>query len=149
LATKLYREFKTIDESSPLVIEGLALEILGYGSKQPERSPNCPPFWLKRSRQFLHANFTGSVTLRDVAASAEVHPVHLARVFRQYYNCTVGEYVRRLRIEFASRELAQSERPLVDVAAAAGFSSQSHFSTVFKRYTNFTPAAYRATFRGR
>ena len=150
LAMKLYREFKAIDEPSLLVIEGLTLEILGEGSRGTlDPSKRHPPRWLEQSREMLHAEFATNLTLTTIAACADVHPVHLARAFRQHYRCTIGEYVRQLRIEFASRELSQSDTPLVEVAAAAGFCSQSHFSTVFKRYTSFTPAQYRAISRAR
>ncbi|MBA3784476.1 MAG: helix-turn-helix domain-containing protein, partial [Acidobacteria bacterium] len=52
--------------------------------------------------------------------------------------------VRRLRVENACREMIKSETSLVEIALAAGFSSQSHFSSVFKRMTGMTPAMYRA-----
>jgi AraC family transcriptional regulator len=150
LATKLYREFKTIDDTSALVIEGLTLEILGEGSRQSlNSSQRQPPRWLAQAREMLHADFPKNPSLRLIASFVGVHPVHLARGFRQHYRCTVGEYVRQLRIEFASRELSRSDTPLVEIAAAAGFCSQSHFSTLFKRYTSFTPAEYRAISRPR
>jgi len=146
LATKLYHEFKTIDDPSALLIEGLTLEILGEGSKQSTNSSRRqPPQWLAQAREMLHADFSTNPSLTLIASFVGVHPVHLARAFRQHYRCTIGEYVRQLRIQFASRELSRSDTPLVEIAAAAGFCSQSHFSTVFKRYTSFTPAEYRAS----
>ncbi|HYR28431.1 MAG TPA: helix-turn-helix transcriptional regulator, partial [Thermoanaerobaculia bacterium] len=66
-------------------------------------------------------------------------------VFRRHFRCTVGDYVRERRIEYASRELARSATPLALIALDAGFASQAHFSTTFKRMTGFTPAAYRRT----
>lgn len=148
LTIKLYREFREMDEPFPLVIEGLALEILGEASKQSVQFSGCrPPQWLKQAREILHAHFSTNLTLTNIAASVGVHPVHLARAFRQHYRCTVGEYVRQLRIDFACRELSMSDTSLVDIASASGFCSQSHFSTLFKRYTGLSPAEYRSTYR--
>jgi AraC family transcriptional regulator len=145
LAMKLYREFGAIDETSALVVEGLALEILGEASRRSLKSSNRrPPRWLGQVREILHANFSTNLTLATIAASVGVHPVHLARAFRQRFRLTVGEYVRQLRIEFACRELCQTEKPLVDIGSEAGFCSQSHFSTVFKRHTGLSPGEYRA-----
>jgi len=76
-----------------------------------------------------------------------MQPPSLARAFRRRYGCTVGEYVRRLRIEFACRELAGSEKPLASIAQNAGFFDQSHFSKTFKLLTGQSPAAYRKLLR--
>jgi AraC family transcriptional regulator len=92
-------------------------------------------------------HFSESLTLAGVAASVGVHPVHLARVFRQHYRCTIGEYVRQVRIEFASRELSVSDAPLAEIAFTSGFSDQSHFSKTFKRLTGQTPAQFRKASR--
>ena len=75
-----------------------------------------------------------------------MHPVHLAREFRRFQRCTIGEYIRQLRIERACRQLHASDEPLATIASAVGFSDQSHFSRTFKRLIGMTPAGYRATF---
>lgn len=147
LATRAYKESCRMDEVSPLVIESLAVEIMAEISRSGKRPDRKPPLWLAQAREFLHANFSENLSLSDVADAGGVHPVHLARVFRKFYCCTTGEYVRRLRVEFASRELSASDTPLAAIGSAAGFSDQSHFSRTFKRHTGLTPAEFRAEFR--
>jgi AraC family transcriptional regulator len=73
-----------------------------------------------------------------------VHPMHPATAFRRYYGCTVGEYTRRRRIEFASQRIVTSDATLVELAMAAGSSDQAHFSRVFRRVTGMNPSAYRS-----
>jgi AraC family transcriptional regulator len=70
-------------------------------------------------------------------------------VFAQHYGCTVGNYVRGLRMEWACRALSASNLPLSQVALATGYPDQSHFSTAFKRHIGVSPAEYRKTFRQR
>ena len=148
LAMQLYREFQQIDDVSPLAIEGLALAIAAAMSRRTlPAAARIPPPWLERAREILHAGFTAPPTLAELADIVGVHPVYLASAFHKHYGRTIGDYVRRLRIEFACRELASSAAPLAAVALAAGFSSQAHFSTTFKRLTDLTPAEYRRTFR--
>ena len=72
-----------------------------------------------------------------------VHPVHLARAFRQTYDTTFAGYIRELRVEYARNELATSAMPLSVIAAAAGFCDQSHFCRSFRRATGLSPAEYR------
>ena len=148
LSIRAYNESHCMDEVSPLVIESLAVEIMAEVSRNAVKdSERKPPRWIERAREMLHADFSGNPTLACVAEAIGVHPVHLARVFRQFYCCTTGEYVRRLRIEFASRELSASDTPLAAISSAAGFSDQSHFSRTFRRYTGLTPAEFRKGFR--
>jgi AraC family transcriptional regulator len=148
LALRLYHEFREMDAVAPLMIESLALEIIAAASRHHTvRSEQKPPRWLEQARELIHATFAGQVTLAAVAAEVGVHPVHLAAGFRKHYRCTVGEYVRRLRIEAACREVSRAQTPLSEIASATGFYDQSHFTNVFKRHTGMTPAQYRAAFR--
>lgn len=148
LATKLYTEFREDDDASTLSIEGLALEMIAETSRRLNpRQARKVPRWVRQARDLLHDRFSERLTLSLIAAPLGVHPVHLATVFRQHYRCTVGEYIRRLRIEFACREIAATDAPLAQVALAAGFAHQSQFSRTFKSLTGLTPAQYRSTFR--
>jgi len=148
LGERIYQEFQRMDSFSMLAIEGLILELLAEASRARvgANEKNCPR-WLRESKDFLHANFTESFTLEEIARVADVHPVHLSRVFREKFGCTIGEYVRRLRVEFASRQIVSGEASLGEIAHAAGFSDQSHFNKTFKTAFGLTPAEYRKTFR--
>ena len=149
LGLRLYKEFLRMDPVSPLVIEGLSVEIMAEISRNAQRDERKPPRWLERTREFLHENFAESLSLAEVAEIAEVHPVHLVRVFRSFHRCTIGEYVRTLRVEFASRELSKSDVPLATIASNAGFSDQSHLSRTFRQHTGLSPSEFRAAFRRR
>ena len=149
LASRVYVEFRRMDEVSALAIEGLTLEIMAEAARQCLPADNAEARWLKQARELLHEKFKEPLTLTDVACEVDIHPVHLARVFRQHYHQTVGEYVRQLRLEFSRRELSATDKPLSEIALSAGFSSQSHFSTVFKRHVGLTPAQYRRISRPR
>ena len=150
LAMKIYREFRQSDDASSLIIEGLMLEILGEASRQSIKcSEGEPPRWLLQTLEILRDSFTENLSLAEIARNVGVHRTHLAREFRRHYRCTIGEYVRRLRIESACHKLSASDIPLAEVAQAAGFFDQSHFGRTFKRFTGMPPALYRKTFRSR
>jgi AraC family transcriptional regulator len=150
LAMKLYREFRLLDEVSPLAVEGLTLEIAAEASRRsrPVYGTKIPPR-IQRAKDFLHAYFNTSITLNQIAESVEAHPVYLAREFHKHYHCTVGEYVRRLRVESACQRLSDSDESLSSIALNVGFSDQSHFSRTFKRLTGMTPTRYRKARRPR
>jgi AraC family transcriptional regulator len=142
LAVRILDEFNCFDASSPLIIEGLTLELLGVCDRQV-RCETAPPRWLRRVSELLRERCTDSWNLAAVAAEAGVHPGYLATSFRRHFCCTIGDFVRRQRIALACRALAEDDTPLADVALRAGFADQSHFTRAFKRELGLTPAAYR------
>lgn len=144
-ATKLYNEFRETDAASALAIEGLALEMLAEASRGSIAAPlRKVPRWLKHARELLHDDFSERMSLAQIAGIVGVHPVYLASEFRRHYGTSIGEYVRKLRIDYACKELHTSDTPLVKIALEAGFSCQSHFSRTFKRFTGMTPAEFRS-----
>ena len=102
-----------------------------------------------RARRIIENEFASPLSLARIAAEAGVHPVHLARQFRAAHGCTVGEYIRMIRVAFARNQLTASDQPIAHIAIDAGFADQSHLSKAFKRITGETPAAYRARRRAR
>lgn len=150
LGSRIYREFCRPDELSALAIEGLFLELAAESGRAAKRlTENLKPGWLERVRALLHDRFAESLTLAELAAYAGRHPVHLAREFRRHYRCTIGEYQRQLRIDFAKRQLAKSDSPLSKIALDAGFSHQSHFTKAFRLLTCTTPQEFRRISRPR
>jgi AraC family transcriptional regulator len=148
LALRLYREFAHPDSASPLVIEGLMMEMVGETARRsPAKEHHNAPRWLEQARELIHARFTENLSLAEVAGNVGVHPVHLAQTFHKIYQCTIGDYVRKLRIEYACHELAASGKPIVDIALAAGFCDQSHFARTFKRAIGAAPSQYRESLR--
>jgi AraC family transcriptional regulator len=145
--TKLYREFLSGDDASRLIIEGLLLEISGEFLRMRRTGEARPPRWLEDVCEYVRANFARRITLENIGKAANAHPVHVAQTFRRFHQCTIGDYLRRLRIEFACRELSSSETPLGEIATQAGFSDPSHFHRTFKRELGVSPSQYRSDAR--
>jgi AraC family transcriptional regulator len=143
LALRMHQEFRNTDALSPLVLEGLGLELLALTMRRWNLAERRPPLWLIRVREQLEASFAEPFALTDLAKTANVHPVHLAQAFRRWFGCTVGEFVRELRLNEACTALERSEASLADVALAAGFTDQSHLCRVFKRFKGTSPGVYR------
>jgi len=144
LATRLYREFHQRDNLMPLMMEGLLLELIVYLSRDMATSVETQvPRWLKQARDYLHAHFTESLSMDTIAEAVGVHPSHLMHGFRQHYHSTLGNYIRGLRVDYATRLIATSDLTLGQIALAAGFADQSHFCRTFKQYTGLTPAQFQ------
>jgi len=146
LGHRMHKELCRKDTLSTLAIEGLVFEILAEAFRAKDISERNAPHWLDQVEEFLHEHFSESFGFDEVARVAGVHPVHLARVFRKKYGCTIGEYLRRLRVEFARRQMSTTRRPLGEIALAAGFADQSHFTKAFKAHFGLKPSDYRRFF---
>jgi AraC family transcriptional regulator len=146
-ASRLARELGRPDDLSSLAAEGIVLEMLVSLARMDTVKPSRPPRWLLRAQELLHARFAEPIQFQEVAREVGVHPAHLARGFRIHFRLSMGNYVRRLRLDWAARELIESDASLAAVALSAGFSDQSHFTRFFKRYVGQTPNAYRKAMR--
>jgi AraC family transcriptional regulator len=144
IVMRLYREFQRRDDLSSLVLEGMLLELLAEMSRHSaDRFESGSPPWLRQAKDYLHAHFTASFSVDTVAAAVGVHPSHLMRSFRHQHRCTIGDYIRRLRVEYACHLLSASDAPLAQIALAAGFADQSHFNQTFKSFTGMTPTEFQ------
>ncbi len=146
LAHRVHREFCCMDDVAPAAIEGLVLEILADASRlRRQEFPGGRPRWLVQARELIHARFAEPLSVSDIAAAVDIHPVHLSRQFLRHYHCTVADYIRQMRVASACREISTSYRSLAEVAVEAGFSDQAHFTRVCKRLTGRTPAQFRGS----
>jgi len=148
LAARLYWESRSPDCFSPLAAEALALEIISEATRHGFTRDKCnAPAWLAQTTEMLHEALPENLTVQRIANVVGVHPVHLARVFRRRYGCSIGEYARNWRVEVASRQLAAGTSPIAEVSALAGFADQSHLCRTFKTVSGLTPKEFREIFR--
>jgi AraC family transcriptional regulator len=87
----------------------------------------------------------GRVALRAVAQDVSMSYFHFSRAFKQSMGMTATNYIAERRIERAKKMLEETEMPISEIALRSGFSSQSHFTTAFRRLAGATPKAFRAT----
>jgi len=144
-ADRLESEISMPDSMSAMVVEALATEVLVFGFRGTlRRDAPRPGSPAQRARRIIENEFASPLSLARIAAEVGVHPVHLARQFRAAHGCTVGEYIRLVRVTFARQQLTASDQPIAEIAIDAGFADQSHLSKSFRRVTGESPAAYRA-----
>jgi AraC family transcriptional regulator len=138
---RLAREMSAADSAAPLAVASAAIELVAKAMRA--EASRGPPRWLARIIDIVEADLPGAPGLGRLAAEIGAHPAHLARAFRRAYGETIGEYVRRRRVEEAEHALANAELSLADIAIAAGFSDQAHFTRVFRRHFGVSPGARR------
>jgi len=140
---RLLRELVEPDAVSELVFEGILLNMLACARRGREGRQGKPPSWLARAKELLHDRAFESVKLYEIAKAVDIHPAQLSREFGRFFKVTPGEYLRQLRIEFATKQLEETDMALVEIAGASGFADQAHFSRAFQRRMRCSPGQYR------
>lgn len=143
-AAKIIREMRSHDSAAPLAIASAAVELLAESMREPPRARGAG--WLSRVVDMIEADPAAAPTLGALAVEAGIHPSHLARVFRREFGETLGDFVRRRRVEQADRALS-SPLPLAAIAAGAGFADQAHFTRVYRSHFGVTPGQRRREMR--
>ena len=111
---------------------------IGQQIRRPSSAGKHPG--IARCIDYIHANVARSIRLADLAVIADMGIDSLTRHFRQATNRTPHDYIVGQRVALACKLLRHDDRPSFDlVAQQAGFSSQSHMTTAFRRQIGQTP----------
>jgi AraC family transcriptional regulator len=126
-------------------LEGHLIELgAATGRAQRARRAVGRTAWLNGVRDQLEAEFRTPPSLAELARARGVHPAYLCQAFRAAFGTSVGEFLRRVRFEWAREALRAGSASLADIAFAAGFSDQAHFSRDFRKRAGISPRHFRA-----
>ena len=101
------------------------------------------PEGLRRAFEYIENNLTSRLKWDELAAAVGVHPFRLARSFKRATGTTLHRYIMATRVRRAMELLVGERASIAELALDVGFSSQSHLTTLFRKYTGTTPAAFR------
>lgn len=124
-------------------IENLLLDV--YKKFLKHKSGKIPG-WAKELKEVIQDQIDTnlSLSLKELSESLNVHPSYLSREFSKYFDdLSFGDYIRKLRIEKAIILLDDPNHTLSEIAYLTGFSDQSHFNRIFKKFTGKIPSEYR------
>jgi AraC family transcriptional regulator len=147
MAGRMWAEAARDDSASALFVDSAALALVAGLMRQAGVAPDPPRGgptrkMLGRVAEYVEAYLDRPIGLDDMAGAAHLSSYHFHRVFRAATGLTPHQYVTARRIERAKR-LLTTEMPLIQVAMACGFASQSHFGEVFKANVGATPGRWR------
>jgi AraC family transcriptional regulator len=137
-------ETKLKDAESAIAIDELLLKAFDEMNLcNHSKSNKIFPAWVKVINERLHETSAEPVSLNTLAALINIHPVHLSRCFPKYFNCSLGEYTRKIKVEKSLALLQNKNLSLTEIAYLCGFADQSHFIRCFKAINKIRPLEYR------
>lgn len=101
---------------------------------------------LARVREYIHANIGSDISLTELASVAGMQVDSFARRFKAATGLAPYAFVLEERIRMAEILLSGTDQAIGNVAIRLGFSSQSHFTSTFRRLRGIAPRAYRMNF---
>lgn len=99
---------------------------------------------IRRAQAYIQSHYDQPLKVAQIAEKVGVHPAYLEKLFRRVLDCTLTEYMTRIRISRAAFLLNNTDRSVIDLAMECGFASRQHFTRCFTRLMGMSPAAYRA-----
>ena len=91
---------------------------------------------------YIQTNYAEPLTLTDVSQKFSFNYYYLSSYFSSHNHEGFNEFLNKIRIEKACEFLKQ-DIPISSISSMVGYSDQSYFSKVFKKFTGFTPSSYR------
>jgi AraC family transcriptional regulator len=141
-AIKVYHDCLAADQHSTLSIHQQLLALLQTGNA-PQHEKQLFGGRALKVAELLHDRWNENISLQDLSIITQLHPVTVSRHFAAYFNCSLGEYMRKIRIGKALFLVRQTDDSLTGIAYQCGFFDQSHFTRTFREQTGFLPKDFR------
>lgn len=140
---KIFIEFMRADLEAKISVEQNLLNIFSELKNDLPPKEKTKPLWAKKIKEILLDDLQENTSLKYLAQKLDLHPVYLSRSFPLYFRCTIGEYIRKIKVEKSLNLLCQKDLSLAEISYSGGFADQSHFNRCFKEAYNITPNQYR------
>lgn len=146
--TQLYEQLVKAKPISPM---DYSIEVYRFLAKLREHQHHEQGVTDERYLKFIHpviqwidAHYMLDCTIQDMAQQVFISPQYLSRLFQRFMNLSPYDYLTAIRIKKAKeRLLTLPDEKIKDVASQVGFNDTSHFIATFKKYTAYTPSAFR------
>ncbi len=148
LLEKIDRYHNSNRETDAVMAQSALLELIwtirvdSKAQKHREHTRHSNRDLIERVIRRIQENLTADLSLKSMAAFAQLSPIHFHNCFKASTGRTLREYVEEQRIRKACGLLLSTDWTLTRIAHECGFASQSYFSFAFKRKMEMTPREY-------
>ena len=101
------------------------------------------PAYVIDTRNYINLHYAERITLDDLSRSISINKFYLQKLFKRYFGLSPNEYLIHTRLTRAKQLLRTTALPISQIAMDVGINNIGHFITLFKRYEEITPSAYR------
>lgn len=133
-------EAKDVEE----VVDLIAAMQIDYATRMRElKKVNTVSLHIRRSIDYIYDNLHRQLTVAELAEKAGLSTGYYSRLFVKETGMNVNQFINDAKIQTAKNMLKYSDYSIMDISVSLGYSSQSTFSSTFKKMTGLTPKVYR------
>lgn len=136
---RILKEHYYNDDCSILSIEQLSISLMDANPVIEKHYPE----WTRQIINVMNDVWNEPLSLKELAAQVNIHPVTLSKYFTKYFSCTLGEYFRKIKVDRALSLIRSQKYSLTEIAYMSGFTDQAHFTKTFQQITGMLPKSYR------
>ena len=98
---------------------------------------------VKKAQEFIELNYQDKITIEQLTSMLSLSRRNFERRFKKATSNTVVEYIQRVKMEAAKKDLETGRKNINEVMYEVGYTDQKAFRTTFKKVTGMLPVAYR------
>ena len=141
----------SLDNKNKIRMEGSVSKLIylgekilkGYRMKFTEAMNQTDHDLIKIALDFINDNYTNKISLQVVADNLHISKNYLCHLFKAETGYRFCEYVNMQRVNRAKKMIMENKKNFEYISFDCGFSSQSHFSTTFKKIAGYTPNEFK------
>lgn len=141
---KISEEYLYNDNASQVEIEMNIMKIVSNILSTGRLYIQGMPKWVSIVKELLYEQNVDKLSLKHISEACGIHPAHISRDFKRYFNLSFGDYMRKIKIENSTKQLNNPLISFASIAADNGFADQSHYIRIFKKFMGITPMQYRS-----
>ena len=103
---------------------------------------NYSPY-VRRALSYINENYQNPITIDSICNNFNINKSYFCNIFKKETNYTFTNYLNYFRIEKSKELLSNTDLSILDIALMVGYTNQSYYSTMFKKFTTITPVYYR------
>lgn len=139
-------ELKSLCNSVPQLFDWLKEVIVKVARCVAEKRKAREYDVVQEAKTYIDSNFSEDLSLGRVANRVYMSPTYFSALFKSKTGENFSEYLTRVRMEAAARQLCDNTFKTYEIAEAFGYKNPRYFSEAFKKYYGLTPSEYREKF---
>jgi len=135
-------ELEKLKAANDILVQ-MSATIEGFAHAVSTLSNNGYSLYINRVINYIKGHLSENITLKKLAAYVQISPVYLSSLIKKETNHSLSFHINLCRIEESKRLLVYSNKSMQEIAYDIGYTYQTHYNTVFKKFEGQTPLAYR------